>query len=677
MGAVIHTTQNGGGYFNRGNGVANDGKMFMDVDDVFEATGFASYGYLDLTNIPYARYDIYCYFRPDIGSGSANTRGGFWAITNAPSGIQRRYIKNQDNSFTQLNPPATDGSGYVLSTTASIPSGGAAWTNINGGNYVVFSAQTDSACRVWFGALGGGTSALDDAGNSVNGGGAARRLKLAGFQIVELSAAAPTTVYLGETIPSLHAGNPAPHQLVVQADLVDGSTGVLVTAQPGTSYLSKDTNVFTVTSTGRVYPGHSGAADLIVSYQSLSLTQAVTVLPPTAVYPSLSLNPLCVETAGAAEKVQATLTADFADATAVDVSGYSYITYSGNAPTVASVSASGLVTAVGAGAFKLSAVYEGVSGTLDGAVEVFTPPATATGAKAVSYDIEVGKSMGMRKLAGAPGVRVANWNGIPLSQGGPLVGAVDSFGTMVPAITTTVNAYGAVAAPYVRGTQGTDDTVMYGSIVDMNENRAGETELPYGGSTIALSNVPYDAYRVYFYFQDDTATEIRPAAFHVRETGATHWVRTSASGVSVPLDDGTGYEEADYTATVTPGVTLLSSIPYGNFVKTHVLYNPSVTVDFGPVSTNWFADADAAAPRLKFAGFQIVQEFVPKLTTTLVGSNLKLSWADTFPTFNLMSNTVLNGTWFPVNVTPVASGGTLSVTVPAGAGSAFFRLQAP
>lgn len=231
-----------------------------------------------------------------------------------------------------------------------------------------------------------------------------------------MSVSAATNVYLGETIPSLRAGDPSPYQLVVQADLQDGSTGVLITAQPGTSYVSKNTNVFTVTGTGRVHPGHSGTADLIVSYQNLSLTQAVTVVPPTAVYPNLTLNPLYVETAGAAEKVQATLLADFSDATGIDVSAYKYITYSGNAPTVASVSGSGLVNAVGTGNFTLTALYEGVSGSLDGTVEVFTPPGTTTGVKVVSYDIEAGKSMGMRRLAGAPGVRVANWSGIHLYE---------------------------------------------------------------------------------------------------------------------------------------------------------------------------------------------------------------------------------------------------------------------
>jgi hypothetical protein len=87
----------GGGIFNRTAGGTNDGKMFADVADTYNCSGFSQYGYIDITNIPYASYNIYCYFRPDNGNGSGNTRGGFWAITNTPTGTNRIYIQNQSH----------------------------------------------------------------------------------------------------------------------------------------------------------------------------------------------------------------------------------------------------------------------------------------------------------------------------------------------------------------------------------------------------------------------------------------------------------------------------------------------------------------------------------------------------------------------------------------------------
>jgi len=101
------TSAGGGGVYNRQNGGTNDGKLFADVSDTYQCNAFANYGYLDLTNIPYTNYNIYCYFRPDNGNGSANTRGGFFLITNTPVGYERYYLQNQSNDVaqTQLGDP--------------------------------------------------------------------------------------------------------------------------------------------------------------------------------------------------------------------------------------------------------------------------------------------------------------------------------------------------------------------------------------------------------------------------------------------------------------------------------------------------------------------------------------------------------------------------------------------
>ena len=49
---------------------------------------------------------------------------------------------------------------------------------------------TNSSARVWFGALGHGQG-LDDLGNTVTDGDGAVRLKVAGFQIVQVATAQP------------------------------------------------------------------------------------------------------------------------------------------------------------------------------------------------------------------------------------------------------------------------------------------------------------------------------------------------------------------------------------------------------------------------------------------------------------------------------------------------------
>ena len=162
--------------------------MFVDYNDAFNCSGFSQYGYLDITGIPFAKYQIYCYAATDNSpSGSRiDARGGFFVITNAPGGAARCYIKDVDNNGNIVPEPNSSGSGYVQSTTTSIPSGGTSFANINGGNYVVFNAiLTNSSARVWFGALGDGQG-MDDLGNTVTDGDGAARLKVAGFQIMQV-----------------------------------------------------------------------------------------------------------------------------------------------------------------------------------------------------------------------------------------------------------------------------------------------------------------------------------------------------------------------------------------------------------------------------------------------------------------------------------------------------------
>ncbi|MEI6077891.1 MAG: hypothetical protein WCS94_20085, partial [Verrucomicrobiota bacterium] len=81
VGAVIHNTS-GGAFGDRGAETTNDLKMFVDVCDGFGQGSLSGYGYLYVTNIPYTNYNVYVYFLPDSGNGTANTKGGVFCITN-------------------------------------------------------------------------------------------------------------------------------------------------------------------------------------------------------------------------------------------------------------------------------------------------------------------------------------------------------------------------------------------------------------------------------------------------------------------------------------------------------------------------------------------------------------------------------------------------------------------
>ena len=213
MSVTFHPAGNGGGvgtYDSGGN--ASDVKMFKDYNDVFNCSGFSQYGYLDITGIPFASYQIYCYASTsDTPGGPVTTtaRGGFFVITNAPVGPARCYVRTVDNNGNLEPVPDSSGNGYVQSTTTSIPPGGTSFANINGGNYVVFNViMTNSSARIWFGALGDGQG-VDDLGNTVTDGQGAARLKVCGFQILSSPVLPPLTVGIAPTNAVVLAGSAA------------------------------------------------------------------------------------------------------------------------------------------------------------------------------------------------------------------------------------------------------------------------------------------------------------------------------------------------------------------------------------------------------------------------------------------------------------------------------------
>jgi hypothetical protein len=67
---------------------------------------------------------------------------------------------------------------------------------------------------------------------------------------------------------------------------------------------------------------------------------------------------------------------------------------------------------------------------------------------------------------------------------------------------------------------------------------------------------------------------------------------------------------------------------------------------------------------------------LPRLTIIRSGANVILTWPTNAADFTLQSTTnLLSTVWAPVAQSAVTNVGTISVTVPAGAGGKFFRLK--
>jgi hypothetical protein len=636
--AILHPVNN---YSDRYAATTNDDKMFACIIDKQGAGNLGGFGYLDLTNIPYANYNIRCYHLPDGGTGAANTRGGVWVVTNSPVGVQRRYINSQSNdvALTIYNRPANTGAGYVLASTASIPSGGASWSDIGGGNYAVLSGLTNNSCRIWFSGLGNGNGSRDDAGNWVNGGSTAIRFKISGFQIEEVVIGTATNLHLSGSVPTLYANKPGSLGIVVIADFNNG-TSTDVTYQQGITFTSENPSIFTVSSTGFLTPGNPGTANLVVNYQTTSLTQAVTVLGPIALRTPTVANTNLYSGNNIGDVTTASLFADFSPTlTNINVTTWNSTAFSSTAAGVVSVTANGTVTAVAPGSFNLIASFAGLSATNNnaGTVTAYTAPGTIP---TLSFHLgSPSATANFKDLAGVGGARVGYWNAMPLTgtaASNAFVNPLDYHGNIQSGTIAVVTGK-STSSSFTTGTVTTNEGRIFRSIYDAGlNNPAGGPDPNFPNTSanegiIAVTNVPYSLYDVYFYCFNDNAALTRPGHFTVAETGETRWRKNTATltgGVGNNIPDettGTGYLEAVpiISGGSIPGFTVpgtMANVPAGNYVKFSNLTAPDLVVAWGADSTDTVIDADTVT-RLRIAGFQIVNVDV----ANTVATNVQLS----------------------------------------------------
>ena len=430
-------------------------------------------------------------------------------------------------------------------------------------------------------------------------------------------------------------------------------------------YASTDTNVFTITTDGHIQPRAVGTANLEASYQSLSLTQEVSVVGPVAIRPVLQVDPLYL----GARNLQVTLFADFPDgAFDVNVTSFAGVTFTGGPPSVVTVSAKGLLTTVGEGEFNLGASYAGVTGQTEpaGTVLPYEPPQPEDGKVALSFNIQSGQAMAFNHLAGAPGVRVGYWNnvaGLLGSRNTVTLGPdfiQDSAGRFYDGLTASVT--GGNGGPSTRGTQSGDESTMFNGVYDQYDGIPG---------TIQITGLPFATYDAYFYAISGDTDNNRPGHFTIGDQ--TRWILNTRA-VTIPFNDGSGYVEAITTNTPLDVVEMQT----GNYVKFPDLTGRTLNVQFVADGAAVISGADPTAPRLKFSGFQLVGKVATLLKVSRTdATQLRISWPAWATGYVLKSNTVINGTWSPVSVTPTSDGNNFSVSIPTSSSEAYFILHKP
>ncbi|MCE5186349.1 MAG: immunoglobulin domain-containing protein [Planctomycetaceae bacterium] len=203
-------------------------------------------------------------------------------------------------------------------------------------------------------------------------------------------------------------------------------------------------------------------------------------------------------------------------------------------------------------------------------------------------------TMEVTDLAGAPGVRVGNWNNwirydSIIGDAGQNI--IDDSGTVVPGFTANISSNNFLS----RDNNHDNDQELYSDIVDI-----------LGAVTLTASNVPYSVYDVYVYMKSDGAA--RGGSFAIG--GTTYYAR---GGLTDPLSNGTGYVLSSDT-TLGAG----TDVNQGNYVRFANISGSSFTL-----TINVFNAGDSVR-RNKVAGFQIVEKRISPIAPAEGAVNVAL-----------------------------------------------------
>lgn len=182
---------------------------------------------------------------------------------------------------------------------------------------------------------------------------------------------ATLNVTVGLTLESI-AATPAPvvlaqgatQQLKITAAFNDRS---MQDVTASATYASSSTAVATVSAAGLVTAVSAGSATITASYQGQTVTAQITV--SAATLSSIAVTSSANSLAPGAT-AQLTTTVKYSDGSTQALT--SGVTFTSDNPTVATVSAAGLVTAVAAGNANMTASYQGQTAAVQISVTAFT-----------------------------------------------------------------------------------------------------------------------------------------------------------------------------------------------------------------------------------------------------------------------------------------------------------------
>jgi uncharacterized protein YjdB len=216
------------------------------------------------------------------------------------------------------------------------------------------------------------------------------------------------------------------------------------------TWSSSSSGIASVSSTGLVTANGAGSATITATVEGKHGVAQVVVSapppPPPAPVASVSVDPgSATLTVGSTT----TLSATPRDSTGAPLNGRT-VTWSSDAPAIATVSGSGVVTAVSPGTAAIRASSEGKSGTASITVQPQPPgPVTAVSVDPATASLAAGQTTTLTATAHDAGGNIVSGHPVTWSSASPDVATVDANG-----VVTAVSAGDATITATVDGVQG-------------------------------------------------------------------------------------------------------------------------------------------------------------------------------------------------------------------------------
>jgi hypothetical protein len=639
-------------------------------------------GVINISNVPYASYDVYFYLEND--NASTNRPGHF--VIDGVDKYRRNFnagMGAQDYGNGVGNPAETNGVAYGYVEAVNITSTPVFCSQIAGGNYVKFANITDPNLHVDWGAVYQDIVVDCDS---------VTRMRLTGFQIVNsISGLTATNLYLQTPLPGLLPGSGSTFPLVVLADFTTGLKGGNVTALPGTSFSSDNTGIFTVDANGVITPTSTpGTAHLIVHYtnatSNLSLTQAVTVLAPVAVNVTSIPDVLYIDSVLGPQTAQAQVIASFVGYTNVNVSSYATIGYvDQGSPVVTMNNTTGVITPNTKGTASLGATYLGNTYVTANAITVRSINDPASLVHRYPFRDAPGSSMVSDIVGGANGAIIPPILGaLPIVLDGERANFPGGSYSNAAYINLPPGLIGSMSDVTIQVWGGINTNAPWQRFFGAGSTPKGTDPHNLGGTATSALELIAD------YGQADVDMEARfTAGFNEIRTGTN-------------LVFGTQYQLVFvYAPNKGIGKAYINGVPNGSFTPTNgaTLSTLNDQVDWVGISLNnndsplngWvddlsiyegaFSDADVASSFAAgaYQGLVPATSLAPvKLSANVSSGALHLTWPADHQGWILQTNAsglASPNSWFPYPGS--GSGTTQTFPIDSTKTNVFFRLVAP